>query len=158
MTRKKIPDTLAIVFACLGPFGRVPIAPGTAGSAAAALLAPWLFFPLSFWGRVIVLALIFLLGSLAAGRTEKALEKTDPGCVIIDEVLGQWITFLPFVNWLPWQVLTGFCLFRFFDILKPWPVRNSERWLPGGFGVMIDDVLAGSYAALVLWVVTEVFT
>ena len=116
----KIIDSFAKSFACLGPLGRAPVAPGTAGSAAAALLAPWLFLPLPIWGRVMVLAGIYVLGSLAAGRIEELMGQNDPGCVIIDEVLGQWLTFLPFSALVPWQILAGFILFRIFDILKPW--------------------------------------
>ncbi len=95
---------------------------------------------------------MFFAGAFAANRMEKVLGLKDPRCVIMDEVVGQWVTFLPFAALAPPKILAGFLLFRFFDILKPWPVRSSERWLPGGFGVMIDDVLAGIYAALGLWV------
>jgi len=116
----------------------------------AVLLAPVLFLPLSPQGRVLAAAGLFVLGGLAAGRAEKALGRKDPGCVVIDEVLGQWLTFLPFIELPLWQLALGFGLFRLFDIAKPWPVRRSENWLPGGFGIMIDDVVAGAYACAVL--------
>jgi len=143
---------LASLVACLGPLGKAPKAPGTMGSAVAALSAPWLFLTLPLWGRGAVLFALFFAGAFAANRMEKVLGLKDPRCVIMDEVVGQWVTFLPFAALAPPKILAGFLLFRFFDILKPWPVRSSERWLPGGFGVMIDDVLAGIYAALGLWV------
>jgi len=146
----RIVDTLAQALACLWPFGLVPVAPGTAGSAVAALLAPWLFLPLPYDARVGVLAVVYLLGSWAAGRTERILGRTDPGRVVIDELVGQWVTYLPFAAPGPGELLLGFFLFRVFDILKPWPVRSSERWFAGGFGIMVDDVLAGAYAALCL--------
>jgi Phosphatidylglycerophosphatase A and related proteins len=66
-------------------------------------------------------------------------------------VLGQWITYAPFAV-LSWRgLLAGFVLFRIFDMLKPWPVNASENWLPGGYGIMIDDAVAAVYAALCLW-------
>jgi len=70
--------------------------------------------------------------------------------VVIDELVGQWLTFLPLAAPTTFELVAGFFLFRAFDILKPPPVRASENWLPGGFGVMIDDVLAGIYAGVCL--------
>jgi len=146
----RFPDAIAAAVASLGPLGRVPRMPGTAGAAAAALLAPFLFLPLPLWGRLLLLAGIFVLGAEAAGRVEKALGQKDPGRINIDELAGQWMTFLPLAHAGPGAILLGFLLFRFFDILKPWPIRLSETWLPGGYGVMLDDILAGVYAAACL--------
>jgi len=141
-------DFLALAVARLGPLGLSPWMPGTVGSAAAALLSPWLFLPLPAWARLSVLAAVFVLGARAAGRAETLLGRKDPGQVNIDELLGQWTTFLPLARTAdPGALLLGFVLFRLFDILKPWPVRSSETWLPGGYGVMLDDLLAGVYAA-----------
>jgi phosphatidylglycerophosphatase A len=150
----KIPDSIALAVACLGPLGRVPKMPGTVGSAAAALLAPVLFLPLPLWARLLVLGGIFVLGAAAASRVEKILGQKDPGRINIDELLGQWVTFLPLALAGPGEILLGFALFRLFDILKPWPIRQSEHWLPGGYGVMLDDLLAGVYAAACLCAVT----
>jgi len=147
----RVLDALALAFARLWPLGRVPLAPGTIGSALAAVLAPFLFLPLSNWGRATVLGCLCILGVLASGRAEELTGVTDPGQVIIDELAGQWLTYLPFAVLSPPELLAGFVLFRTFDILKPWPVRASERWLPGGFGIMADDLLAAMYAAFCLW-------
>lgn len=143
-------DALCLSLSTLGHVGRIPKGPGTAGSLVAALLAPALFMPLSLEKRMLLAACIFVLGGLAAGRAEKVLGRKDPGCVVIDEVLGQWLTFLPFMAIPSWQLVAGFGLFRLFDIAKPWPVRRSETWLPGGFGIMVDDVVAGAYACAAL--------
>ena len=141
---------LSLLVSGLGPIGKIPYASGTWGSAAATLAAPFLFLPLPGFWRFVLLAALFFIGSKAATRTEILLGKKDPGHVVIDELVGQWITFLPFAVPTTFELLAGFLLFRAFDILKPPPVRASENWLPGGYGVMIDDVLAGVYACLCL--------
>lgn len=143
-------DRLALLVSGLGPIGKIPYASGTWGSAAATLAAPALFLPLPGFWRVVVLAALFYVGGIAATRTEKLLCKKDPGHVVIDELIGQWITFLPFASPSTFELVAGFFLFRAFDILKPPPVRASENWLPGGYGIIIDDVLAGIYASLCL--------
>ena len=97
-----------------------------------------------------MVAAVFLIGGLAAGRAEVILGQKDPNRINIDELMGQWLTFLPFASLGPWQLALGFLFFRIFDILKPWPVRQSEHWLPGGFGIMIDDAVAGIYGAALL--------
>ncbi len=151
-----IQDTFALNLACLGPLGKIPKGAGTAGSAVAALAAPWLFLPLPLWARAAMIAAVFLIGGLAAGRAEKILGQKDPNRINIDEVMGQWLTYLPFASLGVWQLVAGFLFFRVFDILKPWPIRRSENWLPGGFGVMIDDAIAGAYGAALLWLATAV--
>lgn len=143
-------DNAALHFCRLGGAGLAPSAPGTWGSALATLLAPMLFCPLSFMGRLLLLAGIFILGGLAASRAETLLGRTDPGEVVIDELLGLWIVLLPFKEPTLPLLVAAFLLFRFFDILKPWPVSASEMWLPAGFGVMIDDVVAGVLAMICL--------
>ena len=95
-----------------------------------------------------LLALIFVLGGLAATRAEHLLERKDPGEVVIDELVGVWLVLLPFESPSFWLVLAAFAFFRLFDICKPWPVKASENWLPAGFGIMIDDVVAGVWALL----------
>jgi len=113
----------------------------------------------SFWtvrwepagGQYILVVVIAVLGVFVAGRVERHLAKHDPQFVVIDEVSGQLIAYsLPFVylNWKSW--LLGLILFRVFDIWKPFPARQAES-LPGGWGIMADDWVAGIYAALVLW-------
>ena len=144
-------DRLALGLATLGPLGHMPQAPGTWASAAAVLAAPFLFLPLEPPFRIAVLAAIFLAGTWAATRAERALGATDPGCVVIDELLGMWITLAPFnfLRW--WQILAALALFRLLDIAKPWPIRRLEKGLPGGLGVMADDALAGLLAAAGVW-------
>lgn len=166
-------DALMLHIARLGPVGFFPKAPGTAGSFAAMLLSPFLFLPLSLSGRLALLAALFLLGGIAAGRAEVLLGREDPGCVIIDELVGQWIAMLCLRNFSAasgWQnalfLLLPFLLFRVFDIWKPWPVHASEHWLPGGWGIMIDDVFAGLWAlffvflfrTLLLWLCPGILT
>lgn len=146
--RPNLAIALATWFGC----GFSPVAPGTAGSAGALLPAVLLagyagWQPLYFGG----LALAALgPGIWAAGRTARHYGKKDPGLVVIDEVLGQWITIsgATVLNWKSW--LIAFLLFRLLDIWKPEPVRRLER-LPGGVGIVADDVMAGLYGALVLF-------
>lgn len=134
---------------CAGA-GYFPFAPGTAGSAVGLLVVVLLglihFAPP--WPSVILMVLagsMFGLGVWAAGIAEKFFKRVDPGPVVIDEVVGQFITFL----WrphAPWKLLiAGFVLFRVFDILKPFPAGRAEH-APGGWGIMLDDVVAGVYA------------
>ncbi|MBQ8173527.1 MAG: phosphatidylglycerophosphatase A [Mailhella sp.] len=148
-------DKAVLHFARLDPSGLSPKAPGTAGSFFAVLLAPFLFLPFSLPVRLALLAVIFVLGALAATRAEKLLSRKDPGCIVIDELVGQWLAMLflaPFSASSTWHdalfLLVPFVFFRIFDILKPWPVHASESWLPAGWGIMIDDVFAGLWALI----------
>lgn len=123
-------------------------APGTFGTLAAIpffLLLQNLSWPLYLsW-----LLVTFALGVLWCDRSSKAMGVHDHGGIVWDEFVGFWITmFMAPAGWL-WIVI-GFVLFRFFDILKPWPINWLDRKVHGGFGIMIDDVLAGVYALLVL--------
>ena len=98
---------------------------------------------------------VALVGVWAARRTAKYVGKSDPGLVVVDEISGQQITYLPLgalsFAGSGWKyVLAGFILFRIFDIVKPWPARAAEKW-PHGWGIMADDWLAGIYAAICLW-------
>ncbi len=99
----------------------------------------------------------FLIATFALGvwACDWAVRKTnveDPSFVVCDEFVGQWIALLPLVILArsAWWIIAGFILFRIFDIWKPWPVSLADRNVAGGFGVMLDDVVAGAYAALVL--------
>lgn len=142
-------DRFILAYARVGFAGLSPVAPGTCGSLAAALLAPCIFMPLPLWGRLLALVFVFATGVYASGRAEELLGKKDPSEVVIDEVLGQWITYLPFAALGFWEYAAGFVLFRAFDIVKPWPVRRLEA-LGGGLGIMVDDAAAGLYAMLCL--------
>jgi phosphatidylglycerophosphatase A len=95
------------------------------------------------------LAALFLAGVWFCGVASRTLGRHDPGGIVWDEMVGYWLTvaLLP-PAWGWW--LAAFVLFRFFDILKPWPIRQVERSFGGGLGIMLDDVLAALYAMLVL--------
>jgi phosphatidylglycerophosphatase A len=143
-------DRLALFVCRLGVAGLSPRAPGTCGTALAAVIAPWCFLPLSYFWRGVVLLAIFFLGALAATRAERVLGVKDPGQVVIDELLGLWLVLWPFARPSWKMMLAAFVLVRLFDIAKFPPVRASENWLPDGYGVMLDDVLAGVQALLAL--------
>lgn len=149
-------DKLLTSLATLGFVGHLPRAPGTWGSLVAVLLAPWAFIPLSLGARILVLAVLFLAGAWACSAAEKTLGRKDPGQAVIDEVLGQWVTFLFLASASFLSLALGFVLFRIFDIMKPFPIRRSETWMPGGYSVMLDDLLAGVYALLALTLILKV--
>jgi phosphatidylglycerophosphatase A len=139
--------SLARVLATFFGLGLVPFAPGTAASAAAAIGYRLVLHGLSRPFYVLLVAGLFVAGRAAAERYAAELGRPDPGRVVVDEVCGQLIAvaFLPGA-WVPAGI--AFALFRFFDIIKPWPIRGLER-LPGGWGIMADDVAAGLAAAIV---------
>ena len=139
-----------INLATLGPVGRIRPAPGTWGSAAALLPAAALAQG-GNWLLEIGVGIACIIGVKAAYTYEAHSGKKDASEVVIDELAGQWIVLLAVpVDWRWW--LAAFVLFRLFDIIKPEPVRMAER-LPGGLGVMADDVVAGVLAAALLLVV-----
>lgn len=143
---------LAIAIATWFGCGYFPVGPGTVGSLAALGIAYALaegahWRPVSFlW-----LALAALPAAIwSASVTARESNRKDPGIVVVDEVLGQWITLAgaATLNWRSW--LAALCLFRLFDIWKPPPVRQLEA-LPSGLGIVADDAMAGVYGALVLF-------
>ncbi|ARU29290.1 phosphatidylglycerophosphatase A [Cellvibrio sp. PSBB006] len=124
--------------------GLAPKAPGTAGTLVAIPIF-WVIQDLSWPLYVSWLLVTFLLGVVWCGRSSRALGVHDHGGIVWDEMVGYWLTmFFAPAGW-QWMLL-GFILFRFFDILKPWPIGAVDRRVHGGFGIMIDDVLAGVYA------------
>ena len=152
--RLSLADSFCLHASRLWIVGRAPVMPGTCSSAVALLLAPLLFLPLSFAGRCVLLAVLFLFGSLVTSRAERILGCKDPPELCIDELPGMWLALTPFDDPPLLLMLTAFVLFRIFDIAKPWPVSASEHWLPGGFGIMLDDVVAGFLALLGMWLLT----
>ena len=144
---QRVIDFLAKVVATAFGSGYSPFAPGTAGSAVGLLLFALLARRPWPW-QLAACAVVFVVGVAAAGRVAALLGIEDPGLVVVDEVAGQWITLtaLPFT---PAVAIAGFVLFRLMDVLKPWPARDLER-LHGGWGIMLDDVMAGIYAHLLL--------
>ena len=128
--------------------GYGPIAPGTWGSLPGLVLAWLVERRLGGWGVALLAALVALLGTWAADRTARRLGEKDPGVIVVDEIAGQLVT-LCFLPATPQVLLAGFLLFRVFDVVKPWPASRLEG-LPGGSGIMADDLMAGLYANLLL--------
>jgi phosphatidylglycerophosphatase A len=137
--------TLAKVLATFFGLGMTPVLPGTVASAATTLLFVFLLRGLSGPLYVLLIVVLFFAGVAVSKIAADELGRPDPGRVVIDEVCGQLIAlaFLP-PGWVPAGL--AFALFRFFDIIKPWPIRRLEK-LPGGWGIMADDVGAGLAAA-----------
>ena len=125
--------------------GRLPRAPGTFGSLAALPLAAalaWLGGP---WLVLLAALALFGLGVWASERYMAAYGVHDPAAIVVDEVVGQWLT-LALLPVTPLAYLLGFVLFRILDMAKPWPADWIDRRMTGGIGVMLDDVVAGIYA------------
>jgi phosphatidylglycerophosphatase A len=130
---------------CFG-LGYVPFAPGTFGSAAGLLV--WAVLPSSPAVHGAAIVLLFAVGVWSAGIAEQHLQSTDPGPVVVDEVMGMLVTlFMVPVGWP--GAAAGFMLFRIFDVIKPPPADRLEH-LGGGMGVMADDFMAAVYANLAL--------
>ena len=149
-------DRLTKVLLSLFGLGFLPIAPGTWGTAGAAVLA-WLLPGGSAWpvGAAIVVVAASVLTVALGNRAERIAGKKDPGFVVQDEVAGYFVTVAalakPAVGWL----VVGFFVFRVMDILKPWPGRRLEK-LPGGVGVLVDDLMAGLYGLGIVLLLREV--
>jgi phosphatidylglycerophosphatase A len=141
-------NRVAVFIATFGYVGYFPIAPGTAGSAAALIV----YLPLRYLGlpavELLAILAVFAIGVWASTATERALNRKDPGPVVVDEVLGMLITLatLP-LSW--WGIFAGFLIFRVLDVIKPYPAGRFER-LPSGLGIMADDAMAGVYGHLLL--------
>jgi phosphatidylglycerophosphatase A len=140
-------QTLGVFLATCGYVGYVPVAPGTAGSLVGLALF-YLLRPFGPWVELAAIAVTFAGGVWAGSVAERHWQRTDPGPVVIDEVLGMLIT----LCWLPVTVLgavVGFLVFRVLDVVKPWPAARFEA-LPGGLGVMADDAMAAVYGHLLM--------
>lgn len=165
-----IKDYFALAFTTWG-VGYLPLAPGTWGSMVGVaiyigflgirdhfvvgeriLVANIFHFSIHAIFLVFVLVL-FWLGTWASGRSIELLGNSDPSEAVVDEVLGQLVTFVLFPFWISWPfVIAGFLLFRLFDIWKPYPI-NDLQVLPGGLGICGDDIVAGVYAGICLTVI-----
>ena len=137
---------LALIVATAGGLGHAPVAPGTVASAATALVL-WLL-ALSTPALATLVVAVTALGVWAAAEAERALGRKDPGAIVVDEVAGMALSVLTLPP-TPVVILAGFVLFRVFDIVKPFPANVAQR-LPGGAGVVLDDLIAGLYALLLL--------
>lgn len=134
------------MIASLAGAGYSPVAPGTVGSLVT-LVAVWL---IPFTPRALLYTLVaaIVVGTWAAHRVERMLGKKDPGIIVIDEVAGMLLAALLLPRTIP-VLITAFLLFRLFDIWKPFPARESQA-LSGGLGVMVDDLIAGVYALILV--------
>ena len=155
-------DFLALSIATCG-VGYLPLMPGTFGSLLAVgifLLVAKIATGSSLVAVVLVLILVSAVVGIWAGtRTEQLLGRKDPGKIVVDEVAGQFIALFPitlFTSWSITAVIVSLILFRFFDIVKPYPANRLQD-LKGGAGVMFDDLVAGVYAAVVVLVILIVF-
>ena len=148
-----------IIFFATGIYtGYSPFAPGTAGSVVGLIIgylwcAPmWDHEPMIF---IAIFAALFFLACLIAGQAEEIFGEHDSSKIVLDEVMGMIATM--FLNPLGWgSLLGGFLIFRLFDIIKPFPASLIDRKMPGGPGVMLDDLFAGIYANIVLRILVHV--
>ena len=139
-------DGLAFGVATAGGAGLAPVAPGTAGSLLAALLL-WIV-PFSTFSLGVTLVCVTLGGLWAGGRIERLSGRKDPGLIVIDEVAGMMLSVLVLPRTVGILLVAFFC-FRVLDIVKPFPIKQAQS-LPGGLGVMVDDLIAGAYTLLLV--------
>lgn len=149
-------DYLALAIATCG-VGYLPLMPGTFGS----LVGVGIFLLLSRTtvGLAVAIIAVTFAGIWAGSRTEALAGRKDPGKIVVDEVAGQLIATLPLVFFTQWSiaaVIVSFVLFRFFDIVKPYPANRLQD-LEGGLGVMCDDLVAGVYAAVLVTIFMRFF-
>ena len=138
----------ALLIATSGYLGFAPIAPGTVGSAAGIVLFYLARAAGTPWVEPVLIVLLFAAGVWAASSAELQLGVTDPGPVVIDEVVGMLIT-LAWIPVTPLGAFAGFLIFRLLDVVKPWPSRQFES-LHGGLGIMADDAMAAVYGHLLM--------
>ena len=143
----------AAVFLATGFYiGKIPLAPGTFGSLIGLPLC-FLLAEIQLSAAIIAVLLIIALAIWISNVAERTLERKDPGCIVIDEIAGMVVTLIG----LPFNLTTatiGFILFRILDILKPFPIRILDKRLPGGLGIVADDVVAGIFANVLIRVLT----
>ena len=136
---------LATWFGC----GLMRPAPGTWGTLGGLPIGVLIYAFGGWMALCLAVVIVSALGYWAAGRFEKQTGEHDSGAIVIDEVAGVWIALIPAGLSIPY-VIAAFVLFRFFDILKPWPISWADKKLPGALGVMTDDIIAGIFAALII--------
>jgi len=162
--KHKIPWIIATWFGS----GLLPKAPGTWGSLAAIPFAYLFSIYTCPYAQLFGITVLFFIGIWASDKIEESAQIKDPGFIVVDEVVGQWMALLPlpflytiidtnsfYLYSVPIAV-AGFLAFRLFDIWKPWPVNYADKNIPGGYGIMFDDVIAGMYALVVTSVLTAV--
>jgi Phosphatidylglycerophosphatase A and related proteins len=151
----KAAQTVALTIATALGAGYVPRAPGTCGTVVGLLLF-WGLSDLPIWLYIVIVSLVVAIGTWAASITGKIYGEVDNQRIVIDEVAGYLITMIAARPTLV-VMLMGFVLFRFFDIVKPFPVDWADKKVNNAFGVMLDDILAGIYAWGVLWLFRLLF-
>ena len=137
--------------ACGFGSGLVKIAPGTAGTLVGVPIC-LLCLPLPWFLRLLVVLALIVFSVYVSGRAEEIYKKKDDQRIVIDEIVGFQVSMLPVTITIP-HLCAGFVLFRVFDILKPFPLKNLQR-LPDGWGVVLDDVGAGVYAGVAILLLT----
>ncbi len=134
--------------ATLGPIGYFPIVPGTWGSAVGIILY-WFIYDVASLTTLIMLFVVFIIISIITSTIAEQKLGYDARPIVIDEFIGQWIALILCPH--KWQLyIAGFIIFRLFDVVKPFPIRQSQK-LPKGLGITMDDILAGLYTALCLY-------
>ena len=128
--------------------GLAPRAPGTAGTLVGVVLQ-WMLTPLAWTSRVLLVLVLCAAGVWICGRAAEKVGVHDHPAIVYDEVVGYLVTMLFLPGGWAWMV-AGFVAFRFFDIVKPWPIRLVDDQVRGGLGVMLDDLIAGLLAGSVL--------
>jgi len=128
--------------------GYFPIAPGTLTSLVVILAYKFYLFRLSWSLYLLILFLLFFIGVYTSTKVESESRKKDPRKIVIDEACGQLLVLFRMGDaWFP--ILSGFLLFRIFDIVKPYPIKKVET-LPSGWGIMMDDIVAAIYAGVII--------
>jgi phosphatidylglycerophosphatase A len=141
-------DKVVMALASGGYVGYIPLASGTFGSLIGLLLCLGLSH-VPFLITLIILIIFIFISIWISDQAEKQAGKKDPGLVVIDEIAGMAVTLLGIPFTLQ-NAIWGFLIFRFFDIVKPFPIRRIDKRLPGGYGIVLDDVLAGVYGNIAM--------
>jgi len=139
-------NKFSIWFSTIFKIGYLPIAPGTWGSLAALLIWYAIVSYISSITLIALIVIIFVFGVYTSSETEGILGKKDPSIIVIDEWVGQWIALMFLPKSFVWGIV-AFAFFRLFDIWKPFPINKLDN-IKGGYGIMLDDVLAGVYALI----------
>ena len=146
MPRRSVLDRVAVLIATVFGVGYAPLAPGTVASVVTVMVLG--LVPFSRAGLVVFLVVVVAMGTWAAHVAERVIGGKDPSAIVIDEVAGMTLSVVAFPL-TPEVLAVGLALFRVFDVWKPPPARESQR-IKGGVGVMIDDVIAGLYALVII--------
>jgi phosphatidylglycerophosphatase A len=134
--------------------GLLPLAPGTWGSALGLLLF-WLVPPLPLLGSLLLVAAGLMLGVWLCGLSSRRLGVHDHPGIVFDEIVAMWATLAAVPRQAAWFAL-AFLAFRLFDVWKPWPIREADHRIGGGLGIMLDDVLAAAFAAVLLLILRTI--